>query len=109
MFNYDEWKTTPPDDWYDKEFTRKSEDSYMMFLTFSDGKTWSEIYYRDDINDIIEEAEEDPEAYTSDDVVKIEIFDMWEDVGCSYGKCEDDYYEEVLDSGEDELIYYKEF
>lgn len=109
MFDYDAWKTTPPDEWYDREFTRKAEDSYVVFLTFADGRTWSEKCDQDYVNDTIKGIEEDPESYTDDNVVKVEIFDMWEDVACSYGSCEEEYYEEVLTSGEDELIYSKEF
>lgn len=109
MFNYDAWKTTPPDDWYDKEFTRKADDSYMVVFTLANCTIWSEECDQDYVNATIKEAEEEPEIYTDDDVIKVEIFDMWEDVACSYGSCEEEYYEEVLDSGKGNLIYSKEF
>ena len=95
----------PPEEFcWDRTFEQRM-DEFLTVYTYDNGAVFEE--YEDEKS--LKTTYNSFDELKEDGVVKLEVYEMWQEVGVCYGKHEDDYYEEVIDEGAGNLIYSIEF
>lgn len=111
---YSSYEYNPPASYYEppeppswsREEIRVLDDAFLLILTFDNNIEVEEIVSESDIRETYKYIDEHKE----DGLTKMEVYEMAQEFGIYYGKCEDDYYEEEI--GEEysgDLLYSEEF
>lgn len=81
------------------------DDNFLTVYTYDNGEVIEEYEDKRGLGLVYNSFDE----FKEDGIIKLEVYEMWQEIGVCYGKCEDDYYEEVIDEVEGDLIFSKEF
>lgn len=88
---------------YDRTFVQTADNLFVTVSTYDNGEVFKEEETAEDIRKYYNDLHEE------EGLVKFEVYEIVKEIGATYGKHEDDYYEEVIEEGEGRLLYSEKF